>query len=38
MLEGRLFVESYINTNDYEPDYRDVVRNVVDSIDDLFQR
>jgi hypothetical protein len=35
-------VESYINTNDYEPDHRDVVHNVVhnvvDSIDDLFQR
>ena len=31
-------VESYINTNDYEPDHRDVVRIVVDSIDDLFQR
>jgi hypothetical protein len=31
-------VESYIYTNDYEPEHRDVVRIVVDSIDDLFQR
>lgn len=31
-------VESYINTNDYEPDHRDVVHNVIDSIDELFQR
>ncbi len=31
-------VENYINTNDYEPDHRDVVHNVIDSIDELFQR
>jgi hypothetical protein len=31
-------VESYINTNDYEPDHREVVHNVLDSIDELFQR
>ena len=31
-------VESYINTNDYEPDHKDVVHNVIDSIDELFQR
>jgi len=31
-------VESYINTNDYETDHRAVVHNVVDSIDELFQR
>ena len=31
-------VESYINTNDYEPDHRDIVHNVIDSIDELFQR
>ncbi|MDD2790349.1 MAG: restriction endonuclease [Sulfurimonas sp.] len=31
-------VESYINTNDYEPDHREVVHNVIDSIDELFQR
>lgn len=31
-------VESYINTNDYEPDHKEVVHNVLDSIDELFQR
>jgi adenylate kinase family enzyme len=31
-------VETYINTDDYEPDYRDVIHNLVDSIDDLFER
>lgn len=31
-------VDSYTNTNDYEPDHRDVVYNLVDNIDELFQR
>ncbi|MFA5427366.1 MAG: hypothetical protein WC279_04065 [Sulfurimonas sp.] len=31
-------VESYINTDDYEPDYRDIIHNSIDNIDDLFQR
>lgn len=31
-------VESYINTNDYEPEHKDVIQNLVDSIDELFQR
>ncbi|MFA6144265.1 MAG: hypothetical protein WCW84_12775 [Sulfurimonas sp.] len=30
--------ESYMNTNDYEPEHKDVIRNVVDSIDELFER
>lgn len=31
-------VNSYTNTNDYEPDHRDVVYNLIDNIDELFQR
>lgn len=31
-------VELHANTNDYEPDHREIVHNVVDSIDELFQR
>lgn len=31
-------VDSYINSNDYEPDHREVVHNIIDSVDDLFER
>lgn len=31
-------VESYTNANDDEPDHKEVVYNLVDSIDELFQR
>ena len=31
-------VENYTYTNVDEPDHRDVVHNLVDSIDELFQR
>ena len=31
-------VESYTNKNDDEPDHKNIVHNVVDSIDELFQR
>lgn len=31
-------LDSYANTNDYEPDHREVVHNVIDDIDELFER
>jgi len=31
-------VESYINTNDYEPDHKDISHQQIDDIDELFER
>jgi hypothetical protein len=31
-------VNKYMSDNDYELDHRDVVRNLIDDIDELFER